>query len=111
MQTTLVLTHVQHKCSREESSQAFMFPVVSSNFHDEPPVVMYAMEVTKRQRNLGGHVKRAQCKESGTQVLVSAIYLSYHPCGLVSFSEASISLFENLASHSNELYTGSARQD
>lgn len=40
------LTHMQDKCCREESSQAFMFPVVCGNFCDEPPVVIYGMEVT-----------------------------------------------------------------
>lgn len=78
-----VLTHVQHKCSGEESSQAFMFPVVGGNFHNEPPVVIYGMEVTKWQRNLGGYVESVLCKELGVWVLVPAIYLSYHFWGFI----------------------------
>lgn len=45
-----VLTLMQHKCSRKESNQAFTFPV-GGNFHNEPPLVMYRMEVTKKREN------------------------------------------------------------
>lgn len=44
-----VLIHMQHKCSRMESSQAFMYPVVGGNFQDKPPLVIYEMEVTDRE--------------------------------------------------------------
>lgn len=62
------LTHmVQNKCSREESSQAFLLPVVCGNFHNEPVVVIYGMKVTKWQMNPGGSVEAVLCKVLGAQ--------------------------------------------